>query len=88
VREDTAERLRQPYEYRRRRFAARYTGGPENAEEDGYEEHSQAYQRLRRELVDAEQAMLLRVRNEGRINDSVRRRVERNLDLEEARLEI
>jgi len=87
VREDTAERMRELYEYRRRRFAARYDGQPENGEEDGYEERSAAYQRFRQELLGAEREALLRLRNEGHISEGVRRRVERDLDLEEARLE-
>jgi CPA1 family monovalent cation:H+ antiporter len=84
VPEDTAERLREFYDYRRRRFAARYDG----ESEDGYEERSEAYQRLRQELLGAEREALLQLRDEGRISDRVRRRVERDLDLEEARLEI
>jgi monovalent cation/hydrogen antiporter len=89
VREDTTARMRDLYEYRRRRFAARDSGQPESGEEgDGYEERSLAYQRFRRELLGAERAELLRLRGEGRISDEVRRRVERDLDLEDARLEI
>ena len=89
VPEDTTARMRDLYEYRRRRFAARHSGQPESGEEsDGYEERTLAYQRFRRELLDAERAALLRLRSEGRISDEVRRRVERDLDLEEARLEI
>jgi monovalent cation/hydrogen antiporter len=89
VREDTTTRMRDLYEYRRRRFAARHSEQTENGEvDDGYEERSLAYQRFRRELLGAERAELLRLRSEGRISDEVRRRVERDLDLEEARLEI
>jgi len=88
VPEDTAERMRELYEYRRHRFAARHPRQPENGEEDGYEERSAAYQRFRRELLGAEREALLRLRREGRISDRVRRRVERDLDLEETRLEI
>jgi NhaP-type Na+/H+ or K+/H+ antiporter len=89
VREDTTTRMRDLYEYRRRRFAARHSEQTESGEEDdGYEERSLAYQRFRRELLGAERAELLRLRSEGRISDEVRRRVERDLDLEEARLEI
>ena len=87
VREDTAERMRRFYDYRRRRFAALY-GESGDEEADGYEERSLAYQRLRRELLSAEREALLQLRNEGRISDSVRGRVERDLDLEDARLEI
>jgi NhaP-type Na+/H+ or K+/H+ antiporter len=88
VREDTAERLREFYEFRRRRFATRYNDQPENGVEDGYEERSAAYQRLRQELLSAERAALLQLRDEGHISDKARRRIERDLDLEEARLEI
>ncbi len=88
VRDDTAERMRDLYEFRRRRFAARHADQPGNGEEDGYEERSAAYQRFRRELLGAERETLLRLRREGRISDRVRRRVERDLDLEEARLEM
>ena len=89
VREDTAARMRDLYEYRRRRFAARLSGQTESGEVgDGYEERSLAYQRFRRELLSAERAALLQLRSEGRISDEVRRRVERDLDLEDARLEI
>jgi monovalent cation/hydrogen antiporter len=40
------------------------------------------------EELGVERAELLRLRSEGRISDEVRRRVERDLDLEDARLEI
>jgi len=90
VREDKAERMRDFYEFRRRRFAARSAGQAKNDEEDGddYEERSQAYQRLRRELLGAERTELLRLRNQGCLSDETRRRIERDLDLEDARLEI
>jgi monovalent cation/hydrogen antiporter len=87
VPEDTLTRMRELYEYRRRRFAARHSQQTESGEDDdGYEERSLAYQRFRRELLGVERAELLRLRSEGRISDEVRRRVER--DLEDARLEI
>jgi hypothetical protein len=58
-------------------------------EDDGYEDLSLAYQRLVRELIEAQRAALVRLRNEGTINNEVmRRRIERELDLEESRLEI
>jgi monovalent cation/hydrogen antiporter len=82
VREDTADRMRGLYEYRRRRFQARYEGGHEE-----FEERSAAYQRLRRELLEAEREMVLDLRRKGVINDEVMRRIERDLDLEDARLE-
>jgi CPA1 family monovalent cation:H+ antiporter len=83
VYDDSIDRARRMYGYRRDRFRARF-----DDEDDGaYEERSSQYQRLVRELLDAERGELLRLRNEGRISDEVRRRVERDFDLEETRLE-
>ena len=84
VREDTAERVRGMYGYRRSRFAARKMG----VDDDGYEERSQAYQRLQHELLQAQRDALVRLRNEGRISDEALHRIERDLDLEETRLEV
>ena len=39
------------------------------------------------DLFDAQREALLELRNNGDISDEVRRRVERDLDLEESRLE-
>jgi CPA1 family monovalent cation:H+ antiporter len=83
VREDTTERVRGVFNYRRSRFVARFDGA-----DDGLEERSAAYQRLLRELLRAQRATLIRLRNEGRISDEVMHRIERDLDLEESRLEI
>ena len=44
------------------------------------------YQRLRRELIEAERRAVVELRNTGEISDEVMRRVERDLDLEESRL--
>jgi CPA1 family monovalent cation:H+ antiporter len=46
-----------------------------------------AYQRLRREVLDAERQEIIRLRNTGAINDEVMHRIERDLDLEDARLD-
>jgi Na+/H+ antiporter len=84
VRPDTAERMRGQYQFRRSRFAARFDDG-----DDGQiEEQSQAYQRLRRELLEAERSAVVGLRNEGRISDEVMRRVARDLDLEDSRLDV
>jgi monovalent cation/hydrogen antiporter len=81
VREDTLERVRGLYDYRRRRFTAIGDG-----DGDEYEERSGAYIRLMYELFDAQREELIGLRNRGEISDEVRRRVERDLDLEESRL--
>ncbi|HEU6443838.1 MAG TPA: Na+/H+ antiporter [Gaiellaceae bacterium] len=84
VRPDTVERLRGLYGFRRDRFRSRF-----DPESDGaIETQSVNYQRLRRELLDAERQAVRRLRREGHIDDEVMRRVQRDLDLEDARLEI
>jgi Na+/H+ antiporter len=82
VREDTAERVRGIYNYRRRRFVARLDG-----DEDGLEDRSAAYQRLLRQLLRAQRQTLMRLRDEGKIGDEAMHRIERDLDLEESRLD-
>ena len=84
VREDTAERVRGLYNFRRNRFGARLDG----SDEDGIEARSQDYQRLRLELLDAERMAVVALRNEGRISEDVMNRVTRDLDLEESRLDV
>ncbi len=84
VREDTAERMRGLYTFRQNRFAARF-----DADDDGaIEQRSQDYQRLRRELLDAERRAVVELRRQGRINDDVMNIVQRDLDLEDARLDV
>jgi monovalent cation/hydrogen antiporter len=84
VREDTAERLRGLYTFRRERFSSRF-----DPESDGsIEDRSANYQRLRHELLEAERQAVVALQRSGRIDDDVARRVVRDLDLEDARLEI
>ena len=83
VREDTADRLRRLYDFRRNRFKARFDGDDDGA----IEQRSTDYQRLLRELIEAERVAVRALRRDRRISDDVMRRVERDLDLEEARLE-
>jgi Na+/H+ antiporter len=84
VREDTAERLRGLYGFRKNRFSSRFDDGDDGA----IEQRSQAYQRLRRELLDAERAAVVDLRRRGEISGDVERGLLRDLDLEDARLEI
>ena len=84
VRPETAERLRGLYDFRRSRFLARVDG-----EDDGeIERQSADFQRLRHELLEAERAAVVGLRRDGRISDEVMRRVERDLDLEDSRLDL
>jgi monovalent cation/hydrogen antiporter len=84
TRDDTIERLRAAYDFRRRRLKARVG----KIEDDGYEDRSLAYQRLVRELLEAQRRTIVRLRNQGTISSDVMHRIERDLDLEDSRLEI
>jgi monovalent cation/hydrogen antiporter len=84
TRDDTIERLRATYNFRRRRLKARVG----KIEDDGYEDRSLAYQRLVRELLEAQRRTIVRLRNQGVISSEVMHRIERDLDLEDSRLEI
>jgi monovalent cation/hydrogen antiporter len=83
VRDDTLERIRGLFNFRRERFRSRF-----DPESDGeIESRSLDYQRLLRELLVAERTAVFDLRRERRIDDLVMRRVIRDLDLEEARLD-
>ena len=84
VREDTAERLRGLYNFRRERFNARI----DEEADTGAEARSADYQRLRHELLDAERTAVFDLRRRGAIDDDVLRRVVRDLDLEDVRLDV
>ena len=90
VREDTVERMRGAYTYRHRRFTARFgaSDGDGDDEEVDYEERSISFQRLSRELIEAQRATLVQMRDQGEIDDDVLHAIERELDLEDSRLEI
>jgi CPA1 family monovalent cation:H+ antiporter len=85
TRDGTVDRVRRLYEFRVRRFKIR-AGKIED--EDGLEEGSLAYQRLMHEIYSAQRHALVGLRNEREISSDVMRRVERELDLEESRLEV
>jgi len=68
VRDDTAERLRGLYGFRRNRFASRF----DHDDDGAIEVQSQSYQRLRRELIDAERSALVSLAT--RWCDQLRRR--------------
>lgn len=53
---------------------------------DGRETPSQAYVRLRREMLDAERVVFREARDSGRIAEEVLRRAQRDMDLEESLL--
>jgi Na+/H+ antiporter len=80
---EVADALRARYEDRTRRYSARWEG-----QTDGHSEaHASIHARLSRELLGVERAAIIQLRDHGVINDEVLRRVQRDLDLEEVRLE-
>jgi monovalent cation/hydrogen antiporter len=85
TRDDTVERVRGMYQFRQRRFKVR---AGKLDDEDGIEDRSLAYQRLMHELYVVQRRALLELRNAGTISNDVMHRVERELDLEESRLEV
>jgi CPA1 family monovalent cation:H+ antiporter len=85
TRDDTADRMRLAYQYRRRRLASR-AGEPDDDED--YEHRARKYQKMVRQVLDAQRAELVRLRNAGTISNEVMHRLERELDLEDERLEI
>jgi CPA1 family monovalent cation:H+ antiporter len=83
VLEDTAERVRGGYRFRIDRFSARI-----DPDGDGkIEKRSLKFQRLRHELIEAERHAIVELRNTGEISDEVMRLIERDLDLEDSRLD-
>ena len=85
TRDGTVERVRRLYEFRQRRFKIQ-AGKIED--EDGIEEGSLLYQRMMHEIYAAQRDALVQLRNSREISSEVMRRVERELDLEETRLEV
>lgn len=84
TRDETVERMRALYEYRKRRFAARVG----KIEDEGYEDRSLAYQQMVRLVLGAQREALLRMRSDGELSNEAMNRILRELDLEESRLEI
>ena len=84
--DETVERMRNLYRYRTRRFAAR--AGESDEDGDSIEHRSRKYQKVARAVYDAQRDELVRLRNAGEISNEVMHRLERELDLEDERLEI
>lgn len=78
---ESLQRARNVLDYRSRRFGALADG-----DGDDFEERTDAWRRLQYELFDAQREQLIQMRNRGEISDEVRRKIERDLDLEESRL--
>jgi len=85
ARDDTVERLQRFYAFRRTRFE---TLRGDSIEDDGTIDRSADYQRLLRHLIEAQRAAIVQMRRDGLISVDAMRSVERDLDLEEARLDL
>jgi Na+/H+ antiporter len=82
--DDTLERMRGLYQYRKRRLAARAG----KIEDDGYEDRSLAYQQTVQIVLAAQREALLRLRANNELSNEAMNRILREIDLEESRLEI
>ena len=83
VPENVVGRLREIYQARFARCVAALSG------EDGgmpIEDPLKGYRRLREDLIDTERGALLEMRNDGRVKQDLFRRIQADLDLDEARL--
>jgi monovalent cation/hydrogen antiporter len=88
TRDETAERMRLMYEYRQRRFAIRAGELEDGDGIDAVESRSKRYQKMVRSVLDAQRERLVELRNTGEISNEIMHRLERELDLEDERLEI
>ena len=81
--EEPLRRLRDLYRARFRQCVA-VIGGEKTP--DVLQEQRMRFGEVRRDLIQAERAAVLGLRNEGKVSQEVQRQIERDLDLEEARL--
>jgi Na+/H+ antiporter len=86
--EITPERLRRMRELYRSRFrrCMAVIGGDAEEARAAAREPVERYSELRRDLIGVERDALLGLRNEGRLKPDIWREIQRDLDLEEARL--
>jgi CPA1 family monovalent cation:H+ antiporter len=80
---ESVDRLRGIYRYRRHRFAARFD---DDVDDGAIEERSSAWGRMMFAVIEAQRDAIEAMRRSGEITDEVKRNLERDLDLEESRL--
>ena len=85
VPEEYLTHLRSVYEQKIEDYTRRLNKSGTTDEHDG--DRLAVQLRLRQEVLTAERAAVIRLRDRGRIDDEVLRQVERELDLEEQRLQ-
>jgi len=84
------ETLRAQYAHRLSHLGSEHTDGPEGQHPDAdqaAEQEMLEHRAIRHAVIEAERGAVLELRDGGQINDEVLRRVERELDLEELRME-
>jgi len=81
---DIVEDMRLHYADRSRRFSAQYHGSDEDGALEG---RATAFRTLQSELLRAESRAVVALRDDGVINDEVMSRVQRDIDLEQVRLD-
>jgi CPA1 family monovalent cation:H+ antiporter len=79
---DIVERVRHEYD----RHLAYYSGRLADPSSDGLDAFCDTHEKVRREALQAERRMLVKLRDDGVIGDDILRRVEHELDLEESQL--
>ena len=84
TRDDTLDRVRGLYRYRRNRFAARFD---DDVDDGAIEDRSTLYGRTMFAIIEAQREAIEGMRRAGEITDDVKRSIERDLDLEERRLD-
>ena len=84
TRDDSLERMRGIYRYRITRFSARFD---DDVDDGAIEDRSSAWRRMMFSVIDAQREAIEGMRRAGHISDEVMRTVQRDLDLEERRLD-
>ncbi|MDQ3407936.1 MAG: hypothetical protein M3472_07285, partial [Chloroflexota bacterium] len=81
--DDLIAQLRNQYQHRAEHLGDHHQGGPSGEAEKELLDH----RLIRRAVIEAEREAVIGLRDRGSISDEAMRRVERDLDLEEMRLE-
>jgi CPA1 family monovalent cation:H+ antiporter len=88
TRDETIDRMLALYGFRDRRLRQRAGEAGDGEDEEDLDDRSHTYQRTVREVLDAQRRRIIELRDAGAISDDVLHALERELDLEDQRLEI
>ncbi|HUR85362.1 MAG TPA: Na+/H+ antiporter [Solirubrobacteraceae bacterium] len=86
ITDERLRRMRELYRARFRRCMAVIGGDGDEGRSEAAHDSLERYSELRRDLIGVERDALLGLRNQGRLRPDVWREIQRDLDLEEARL--